>query len=137
MTITLFFPYLTNGALFFRVIVAPAVEAFVFYYEIATIYQFADEIRIEAICGGLKPEGMLRATFEITNPAFDFGMVIEQLGALEFFALGFYITNDFIVVLLESVPPFKQGVGRIGILFRVKGETQIRRCNQLVFRCGE
>ena len=48
------------------------------------------------------------ATFEIAHPAFDFGMVIQPLRALEYFAVGFHVTNDLVVMLPELVPPFKQ-----------------------------
>jgi hypothetical protein len=41
---------------------------------------------------------MSRTAFEIAYPAFDFGMVIEQLSALKFFAFGSHIANNFLPV---------------------------------------
>jgi hypothetical protein len=77
LTITLCFPYVAYIALFLGVIFTPAVEALVFNDEKATIREFTGKIRVEAIRGGLQPEGRLRTTFEIAYPALYAWMVIQ------------------------------------------------------------
>lgn len=68
--IAAFFPQLANGEFFLGVGVE--VAAFVFDNQDAAIFEFADEIRIEAAFGGLDPEGAGWLAVEVADPAGNF-----------------------------------------------------------------
>ncbi len=98
-----FFPFVANHFLFFGVFIAPKVSAFVFDNKMFSIGEFTNEVGIKLVCCCLKPERKFWVSFQISNPAFDFGMCVQKSGALEFFAFGFQIANDLIVVVFEII----------------------------------
>ena len=51
----------------------------VFHYEMAPVFQLADEVRVEATFGRLNPERE-SAIRDVTHPAFDFVKLVNELG---------------------------------------------------------
>jgi hypothetical protein len=82
------FPKFTEGLLFSGIFIHQ-VFAFIFNHEIPSIFQFANEIRVKFVCGGLQPEGVTLTPGQIPYPEIHSFQGVNILGALEFLSLVF------------------------------------------------
>ena len=92
--------------------------------------QEGDEIRVEAIRGGLQPE-RVNAARQVAHPVPNLRVGIQEGRAFEFFALRFQFARFRKGVLLESVPVRGEAIRRVAILL----ESEIELLAHFEF-CG-
>ncbi len=80
--VRLLFPDLAHVFLLGGVGPAPEVRAFVLDDERSTVGELADEVGIELARGGLEPESVFSVLGEVAHPVRDFGLPIEEEGAV-------------------------------------------------------
>jgi len=123
---TSLFPQLTDVAFFFFFGVIVAIFALVFNGKETSILQFANEIGVEAVCGGLEPEGTGGLVADISDPIVNFIECVDEFGTL-FFFVAVKFAHFRVVVFFEAVLTSIQRPYRRGVFLRVEGEDQIGR----------